>query len=166
MKTQVKNFDAVVENLEIVRWKPKFATGIKIIDAQHRELVGLTNELYQACLVRDESIRTMFKDAMSRMVEYVRFHFSAENELLEQIEFPDILIHKKDHETLIMNILAAAKSYEEGNRLAPNTFVRILKDWIFGHIAVSDMYYSGFVAEQKKRGLLADLEFEQIKSGE
>ena len=157
---QTDNF-AGTNNEEIVTWDPKiYATGIKLIDAQHKALVDLTNQLYQAALARDKFLETAFKEAMSRMVEYVRFHFSAENELLERIKYPEWHDHKKQHETLVMQILEAAKSYEEGNKFAPNTFVRTLKDWVFSHIAISDKGYSAYVSEQKKKGLLTDKEIE------
>ena len=147
-------------NVQVVEWGPMYVTGIKLIDGQHKELVNLTNQLYHACMNRDEYLGLVFKDTMGRMVEYVRFHFSAENELLERIGFPDYHDHKKQHETLIKNILAAAKSYDEGNRFMPNIFVHTLKEWVFGHIAISDKNYSAFVSEQKKKGLLSDKEIE------
>jgi hemerythrin len=144
------------EAAQIVIWGDKYATGIALIDKQHRELVVLTNELYQACLGRSDLVETAFKNAMSRMVEYVRFHFSEELELLQRIKYPDYAEHKRQHENLIKDILEAANEYKEGRKFVPNHFVRTLKDWVFGHIAVSDKIYSAYVHEQKKKGLLND----------
>jgi hemerythrin len=141
---------------EIVKWGPKYEVGIKLIDAQHRELVSLTNELYRACLARDDTIGAVFKEAMSEMVKYVRFHFGAENELMERIGYPNYHTHRKEHIVLINKILEAVKDYEKGNKYAPNHFVRTLKDWIFGHIAVSDQAYAAFVSELKRKGLITD----------
>ena len=151
----------VNNSFEIVQWEAKYATGIEIIDIQHKKLVDLTNELYRACLSRDASVEEMFKEAMGRMVEYVRYHFSEEQDLLQRINYPDYHDHKKQHDTLVMQILSAAKGYNEGKKFVPNNFVRTLKDWVFGHIAVSDKIYSGYVHEQKKKGLLTD---EQLKA--
>ena len=148
------------QNSTIVEWSENYATGIKLIDKQHRELVSLTNELYRACTTGDEEIGTVFKEAMSRMVEYVRFHFNAEQELLHRINFPDYPEHKRQHESLVKDILEAAKHYNEGMNFVPNNFVRTLKDWVFGHIAVSDKIYTSYVAEQKKKGLLSDQQIE------
>ena len=144
------------EKKDIVAWGPNYATGIKLIDDQHMELVFLTNKLYHACMSGNEATETTFKDAMHQMVEYVRFHFSAELELLKRVNFPQYADHKKQHDTLVSNILDAAKSYNEGKKFVPNTFVRTLKDWVFSHIAFSDKIYSAFVADQKKKGLLSD----------
>ena len=144
------------EPLTAVTWSEKYAVGIDLIDNQHRQLVNLTNELYQACLVRDEALGSVFKEAMGRMVEYVRFHFTAELELLHRIKFPDYPEHKKQHDELVRKILDAAGEYSEGKKFVPNNFVRILKDWVFGHIAIYDQNYAAYVKEQKHKGLLTD----------
>jgi hemerythrin len=57
---------------------------------------------------------------------------------------------------MVKDILEAAKDYNEGKKFVPNTFVRTLKDWVFGHIALSDKIYAAFVADQKRRGLLSE----------
>ena len=146
-----------IANDEIVVWDPKYAVGIKLIDDQHRELVNLTNQLFAACKVRSDSINTVFSETMKKMVEYVRFHFTAENSLLEHVRYPDIAEHKNQHDVLIKEILASVKNFNEGNKFVPNTFVRTLKEWIFGHIMVSDKAYSRYILEQKKNGLLKDV---------
>ena len=138
----------------IVAWSESYNTGIKLIDNQHKELVNLTNKLYQACLSKDGE--EVFKDTMSNMVDYVRFHFTAELELLERVNYPGLSEHREEHKTLTKNILGAVKDYTDGKKFVPNTFVRTLKDWILGHIAVSDKLYATYIADQKKKGILGD----------
>jgi len=139
---------------EIVTWSPNYDTGVSLLDTQHRELIAITNNLYKSCLTDKEE--TVFKETMQQMVEYVRFHFKAEIELLERINYPDIFLHKKEHEYLIMRILDAVQDYGDGKKFVPNTFVRELKEWILGHIAISDKQYATYIATQKKKGLLSD----------
>ena len=141
----------------LVVWDEKFATNIDLIDKQHRELVKLTNTLYQTCLGRDENtVKTAFKEALSRMVEYVRFHFNAETELLKRANYPDYEAHKTMHDILIKKILEAAQDFNKGKHFVPNNFVRTLKEWVFGHIAFYDKDYAFFISNQKKKGLLTD----------
>jgi hemerythrin len=139
---------------QIVTWDNKLATGIELIDSQHMELVELTNKLYQACISGDDG--AVFKEAMGRMVNYVRFHFGAEQQLLERIRYPDYADHKKQHDTLVKQILNTVKAAGEGKNFVANNFVRTLKEWIFGHIAFADRQYSLYVADQKRKGLLTD----------
>ena len=159
MKIKKESFDSSVApcDIEFVKWEDKYVTGIKLIDSQHRELVILANQLYQACCGGNEEVGTVFKDSMSRMVEYVRFHFGAEQSLLERINFPYHREHKAKHDALVKKILAAAMDYNEGKKFVPNQFVRTLKDWVFGHIAVEDKIYAAYAREQTKKGLLTGL---------
>ncbi|MDR2718017.1 MAG: bacteriohemerythrin [Treponema sp.] len=141
---------------DVVAWSEKYATGIALIDQQHRELVNLTNHLFLACLTGREAIKAIFKDTMHRMVDYVRFHFSTELEMLKRINYPGYDEHKKEHETLVKKILEASNDYDSGKTFTPNSFVRTLKDWVFGHIALTDKHYAAYVADQKQKGLLTD----------
>jgi len=143
------------ENKEIISWCDKYATGIDQIDKQHRHLVVLTNQLYSACFAPHDVLESVFKEAMSRMVEYVRFHFNDELKLLKAINYPDYQNHKKMHDTLVNNILDTVKSYNEGKNHIPNNFVRTLVDWVFSHIAFYDKQYSLYVTDQIRVGALS-----------
>jgi hemerythrin len=143
-------------DIEVISWDEKYAIGIALIDNQHKELFSLTNELFNACRGGDTALRDKFKETMGRMVEYVRFHFGAEQELLQRVNYPEYQEHKKQHDALIRDILEAVKGYNEGRKFVPNQFVRTLRDWILSHIALSDRQYASYIAAQKKKGLLKD----------
>ena len=147
---------------EIVTWSDRYATGIQKIDDQHRHLVILTNNLYRACLQDSAEAEAKFKECMRLMVEYVRFHFTDELIILERVKFPGFQDHKKQHETLVKDVLEAAKEYNEGLKYVPNSFVRTLKEWVFSHIAISDKVYSAYIMKQKEKGLLSDKDIEGI----
>jgi hemerythrin len=158
METRNNSIETVLGNdkTAIIAWSDVYKTGIDLIDNQHKELVNLTNELYRACFSTSDVLQSVFKEAMSRMVEYVKFHFSAEVELLARINFPDLAEHKKQHAELVTKILEAAKDHSDGKKFVPNAFVRTLKDWIFSHIAVYDKNYALYVSAQKSKGVLTD----------
>jgi len=152
-----------INKSEIVVWSSKYATGIELIDSQHHKLVELTNQLYIACLAKDDALQVVFKDAMSNLVKYVRFHFDAESKLLHAVNYPDYRNHKKMHDDLVKNILEAAKNYNEGKQFIPNNLVRTLQDWIFSHIAVYDKIYSAYVMEQVRKGELTLKELKEME---
>jgi len=151
------------KNIEIVIWDDKYATGIDVIDAQHRHLLELTNNLFNACVTRDNKLQAVFRDVMANMVKYVHFHFDAELKLLKAVNYPDYHDHKIKHDTLIRDILAAVKEDNEGKHFVPNRFVRTLKDWVFSHIAINDKEYSIFVHEQIKKGVLTEKKLKEIE---
>lgn len=143
---------------ELVIWGGKYEIGIPLIDNQHKELVMIINELDKACRnLGGEEVRSAFKDAMRRIVGYVRFHFSAEQEFLERFKYPAYREHVKEHESFIKDILEAARDFNEGKRFVPHHFVRTLRDWLLSHIAVADKQYAIFIADQQKKGLVTNI---------
>jgi len=143
-------------NIEIVTWEDKYAVGVELIDSQHNELVNLTNKLNRACLSGNKEAEAVFPDTMNLMIDYIRFHFSAEEKLMTRINYPDLENHRNQHETLDRNIHEAIKDYQKGNKFVPYQFVLTLRDWVFGHIAISDKQYAIFIEEQKKKGLISE----------
>ncbi|MDR2397482.1 MAG: bacteriohemerythrin [Spirochaetaceae bacterium] len=136
---------------EFIAWKDIYSVGIVKIDDQHKELINLTRLLYDACLTGTESGRFYFKKAVHDLVNYVAFHFSAEEKLMERMGFPGLPEHKKEHEKFVKKVLEDVKKFESGKAIVPNTFVRYLREWILTHIAKTDQEY----------GLYARMHFKQ-----
>jgi hemerythrin len=138
----------------LIVWEDRYCTWIPLIDDQHKELVRLTNALYAACLQGKEIARDNFRLVIRELVDYVAFHFSAEEKIMEKVKFPQYPDHKKQHEAFVRKVLADVQNFDEGKNFVPNTFVRYLKEWILTHIAVSDRMYSDYIMELKKNGAL------------
>jgi hemerythrin len=141
---------------DMVVWDDKYATGIQLIDNQHKELVSLTNELFRACMDREVIQQEVFKETMKRMVDYVRFHFGAEQDLMQRVNYPDYAEHKKQHDVFVLKVIESVRGYNEGKKMVPNQFVRTLRDWILSHIAHYDKLYASYIAAMLKKGSLTD----------
>jgi hemerythrin len=133
-----------------VAWDDRYSVGIPLIDKQHRELISLTNELYEACLEGTAAAGASFREAVRGTVDYVKYHFAAEEKLLEQAKYPGFAAHKKEHESFIMKVLEDVRNFTEGKKFVPNIFVRYLKDWILAHIAVEDKKYAEYILDLRK----------------
>ncbi|MDR0785416.1 MAG: bacteriohemerythrin [Treponema sp.] len=133
-----------------VEWEDRYSVGIPAIDRQHKELLNLTNELYNVCQLGDEAAHEHFRSVIHKAVEYVKFHFSAEEQIMEKIKFPELPDHKKQHESFVRQVLENVGEFESGKRFVPNAFVRFLKDWILTHIAMSDQKYHTYIIGLKR----------------
>lgn len=134
-----------------IAWKDTYSVGIPKIDEQHQELINLTQRLHEACLSGSEMGRFYFKKAMHDLVNYVTFHFSAEEKLMEQIGFPGLPEHKKEHECFVKKVLEDVKNFESGRAIVPNTFVRYLREWILTHIAKTDQKYGIYFTQNQQQ---------------
>jgi hemerythrin len=138
-----------------VTWDEKYSTGIQLIDDQHKELLKLTNELFANCQEGDQSAGKAFRKVLHSTVDYVKYHFSAEEKIFENINYPLAVEHKKQHESFVKRVLEDAKSFEEGKHIVPISFAKFLKDWILTHIAIHDRQYADFIQDMKRRGMLS-----------
>ncbi len=130
--------------MNFVEWDVKYSVGIKEIDEQHKKLLEMTNNLFNACTQGKDVANNEFKDAIKDAVNYVKTHFAFEEGLLTKNNYPELKQHKLEHETFVKKILEEAKNFETGKQFVPNHFVRFLRDWTLEHIAVSDKKYALF----------------------
>jgi hemerythrin len=139
----------------LVEWDDKYSVKIPLIDEQHKELLEHTNTLYRGCLSGTEEERIAhFMEAVHIVVDYTKYHFSAEEKMLENVKYPELARHRKEHEGFVQKIVDDVKSFQNGEKFVPNNFVRFLKDWILSHIAMEDTKYSQYIFSLKKSGQL------------
>jgi hemerythrin len=141
-------------NGSFVAWDEKYSTGIQLIDDQHKELLKLTNELFNSCKEGDQSAGNTFRKILHSTVDYVKYHFSAEEKIFENINYPLAAEHKRQHESFVKRVLEDAKSFEEGRHIVPINFAKFLKEWILTHIAIHDKQYADFIHNLKRKGVL------------
>jgi hemerythrin len=137
-----------------VEWDDRYMTGIQLFDDQHKELIRFTDELFKSCLGGDELAKEAFKKTAHSAVEYVKKHFTAEEKMFENINYPLAAEHKKQHEAFIKRVLADVRNFEGGKDFVPLAFARFLREWIMTHIAVHDKQYADFIQNLKRQGLL------------
>jgi hemerythrin len=139
---------------EIVNWHNSYSINIPLIDAQHKELIRLTNTLYQGCLKGRNQSKDVFLEVIRGAVDYVGYHFSTEEMIMERIVYPAYSTHKKEHTDFVREVLKTVDDLSKGTNYNPLAFVHYLKDWILTHIAVSDTKLGQHLTMLKQQGSL------------
>jgi hemerythrin len=143
---------------EYISWSPIFSMGVTVIDNQHKELIKLTNELYNHCIGDPESERDYFKKSIKKVVEYVKKHFASEENIMRKTAFSGYAEHKKEHDSFVLNILRMIRFYKADNKMALIDFTHFLREWVLAHIAVCDKKYFMYfkqIATRKTDGTLS-----------
>ena len=63
-------------------------TGNEMIDSQHKELIGKINGLLDSC--EDGNDKLAAVKTLDYLAEYTDFHFTAEEKLQEEMDYPGI----------------------------------------------------------------------------
>jgi hemerythrin len=136
-------------NDDLIVWEDRYSVGVPFIDDQHKHLVQMTNELYLACFQDSVVAKQYFTRVIHNALDYIKIHFSTEEQLMAKIVYPDLPSHKKDHEDFVHQILMNAKEFEDGSYKAPAVLAKFLKDWIVTHIAITDKKYYYYIRSLK-----------------
>jgi hemerythrin len=135
---------------ELVTWSPTFSVGVKLIDEQHQELLKITNDLFNHCVGDEETERAYLKKVIKAVVDYVKVHFSTEEKIMRQTEFPGYAEHKREHDAFVLTVVEQIRDIGE-KKFSLISFTRFLKNWILTHIAVSDKQYAAHLKKTAAR---------------
>jgi hemerythrin len=148
----------MAQESELVSWSPSFSVGVKLIDDQHKELLNLTNDLFNHCVGDEASEREYFKKVIAKAIEYVKIHFSTEEKIMIATKFSGYREHKRQHDAFVLTVVEQVNAFNEGKSFTLLSFTKFLKDWVLTHIAVSDkLYFEYFkkIATRKSNGKLS-----------
>ncbi|MCL1865255.1 MAG: bacteriohemerythrin [Spirochaetes bacterium] len=143
----------------IVTWHDSYSVGIKVIDEQHMALIKLTNKLFASCMSGHERSQadSIFLQVINEVVDYVGYHFSTEERIMEKINYPEYKAHKKEHVSFVKEVLIKVEEFNFGRNNTALTFVYYLRDWILQHIAVNDKKLGSYILEKKRSGELRQI---------
>jgi hemerythrin len=144
----------MAEKKNFVEWDNNYSIGIPLVDNQHKRLIDVTNKLFMGCLRGDEEARRFFLKTIHEGVDYVKYHFTTEEKIMERINYPNLAVHRGQHQDFVRELVSEVQSFQGGKRFVPNMMVRYLRDWILTHIAVSDKQIGSYLLELKKQGKL------------
>ena len=132
------------EEENLIVWKPSFAIGIPVIDAEHKQLVELCNELYKAIMSNKNSERKdVVRIALKECADYVRTHFANEEKLMQVCGYKDFEAHKRTHAEFVKKVLEKSRNFENETFSSSLEFAKFLYDWSLSHIAHTDTLYVG-----------------------
>jgi hemerythrin len=134
-----------MEKSSIVEWNDRYAVGIQQIDDQHRVLLRLINNLYRDCSREEPESKKCFDMAIYGLINYIKYHFSGEEHILEQIKYPDYAAHKRQHDEFIRDILERVENSEQRRTGSPKNCVRYIRDWMLTHITLIDKKYATYI---------------------
>ena len=131
-------------------WDENFTTDIQEFDEHHKQLVHLFNDLYEKVFkcedIDDE--RKLTQDTLNSLLDYMRYHFTAEEKLMENLDYPGYAEHKQQHDYYVDAVHKILVEHQEGRAALSFAVFTLLKDWIVTHILGEDKEYVQFFKEK------------------
>lgn len=125
--------------MDRIEWRDEFSVGVEEIDAQHRELIGLLNELADAKGAGGAS--ELVSDILSRLVDYVAYHFGNEENHMVRFDYKDLVPHRQEHRAFIRKIQDLRRGYLEDRETLTDDLSAFLMQWLETHILGTDQKY-------------------------
>lgn len=130
---------------EDIVWKNEFSVGNELMDEQHQVLFSLINDFFHAD--SKQKVLTIFNS----LSEYVEVHFSEEESLMKEVNYPKFSAHVKQHKILRDKLKLLRGKLGDFDPVSYNRIGIFLYSWLAKHILKSDMDYKKFVEENIKK---------------
>ena len=122
---------------------PVMKTGNKLIDEQHQLLISLVNDFEKA--ISKDIDEVYIEEILQELINYISYHFKAEEELMARNNYPDFSNHKKTHDDLVKKVIGFHEKFKKGEQNLEKGIMLFLKDWVINHITKSDMDYVPYI---------------------
>lgn len=116
--------------------KDEYLTGIESIDAEHRRLFEIAEELYQLCqndLVHDKY--DLLVSALNELRDYTMLHFEHEEEYMESIGYKKLFTQKVQHNAFREKLDSIdLDEIDDNQEAAIEDILSFVTDWLVNHI--------------------------------
>lgn len=129
-------------------WSRELELGIKVFDDQHKKLIELINQLYDA--IRDNKVKSTIDKILNDLVAYTVYHFNTEEEAFKRYGYPDFDKHREIHENLKKTVGEVKAKLDSGKEVIGFNIISFLENWVKNHILIEDKKYAPFL---KKNGM-------------
>lgn len=135
------------------KWTKAHAIFLPQVDAEHRNLFRMAEELHQAVRTGAEAARV--QELSRPLFVAIEEHFANEERLMRAAECPDYEWHKLQHDTARKRAKRFADELDGGNAQAAHEFTDFLGRWFKDHMSLTDRMMGAHVRNHDRRHAVA-----------
>jgi len=133
--------------MELIKLDGGLRLGIPEIDSQHETMIRLINQLHETMLQGAD--KAALDGILLQLLETTQTHFSFEEQLMSQSNYPEYAAHKSEHDRLLQHLKDLAEKYRKGELLLSFAIELDLKSWAMVHIEEFDKPLGVFLNNRK-----------------
>ena len=131
------------------KWTKAHAIYLPQVDAEHRNLFRMAEELHQAVRAGAEAARV--QELVRPLLAGIEEHFTHEERLMRSVACPEFSWHKLQHDTVRNKGKELVEEMEAGNLEAPQAFLDFMARWLKDHLSLTDRMMSSHVRNYERR---------------
>jgi hemerythrin len=124
-------------------WNASFNIHIKQSDEQHLQLVCMINELHDA--MKAGKGNAILGKTLEGLIRYTSIHFADEELLMSHHCYPEVDLHKAEHEKLLNQVLELQQRFISGQTIFTLDVMMFLMNWLMDHIQIVDKKYGVYL---------------------
>ena len=129
--------------MTVMRWTEKMSVGVPELDADHKELIKVINQLEEnsGAAARGTAIR----QCLFALLRYAEYHFAREEKVLAACHYPGVRKQKLEHRDFVARMNQMHHRFDDNPddaaAVVNDELLGFLRDWLNHHILIEDMAY-------------------------
>jgi hemerythrin-like metal-binding protein len=131
--------------MQWIPWENALTTGHAVLDADHKPLVDLFNQLAASVIQRKD--KAVCVDLLDDIIQHAKTHFDFEEQLMAEHGYSKAESHAAEHARLVRQAAKFMVKFEEGSPGSHIDVIHFPEDWLTFHILGADKELAGFLSE-------------------
>ena len=132
-----------------ILWESSYGVGVTVIDEQHQKWFQIFNDFNEA--VGNGQGQLLVLGTLKALSDYTRYHFSTEQDLFREYNFPQGYSHIEKHKEFIFTLNTLYKDFKKDDQMLSVKAIGALKDWLINHILGTDKEFGEYVSRLKNQ---------------
>jgi len=133
----------MIAGMSPFKWSSDHSVYLPEIDAEHRALYRLGDELHKALLAGADVVQQ--KPIVANLLGSAEEHFRHEERLMRAMHYTAFAWHKSQHDAVRKRAKAVVTRMEKGDSAAAGEFLNFLSVWLRDHMSVADRMMGAYL---------------------
>ncbi len=144
-------------------WKDEFSVKSPRLDAQHKRLFELINDLYEA--MQQKVGQEQLQGVLRMLEQYSITHFKDEERTLEEFDCPGLPQQREAHLFFKRKLMEFQHQLQK-ELLFPRDVLVFLKEWLIDHILFMDLKFAPLIEEHDRSERQLGRDEESVGTGD
>lgn len=124
---------------------------LDFMNRDHAEFVEMRDKVLQLLSAPCET--TKIDVALDELLAHTRQHFGAEEQVMQEFEFPPYAMHKGEHDSIAADMAARIERWKLGRDTAAlkQWMEQNVGDWFMNHVKTMDFVTAGYIAMKQQQ---------------